>query len=240
MIDQPTLSIIIPVLNEATGLAHRLAALQVLRRRECELIVVDGGSDDGSAAIATPLVDRFIEGPRGRARQMNAGARLARANTFLFLHIDTEFDETALAALLEARKRADWGWFDVQLSSRQWPYRLIEFGMNHRARITRVCTGDQCLFVSKALFIEAGEFPDVPLMEDIALSKSLRRLQYPVSPLAKVTTSSRRWEKHGVVRTVLLMWQLRLLYFLGVAPESLVERYYPMHARANANANGDE
>ncbi|MDA1372049.1 MAG: TIGR04283 family arsenosugar biosynthesis glycosyltransferase [Proteobacteria bacterium] len=222
------LSIIVPVLNEAPLIIRQLRALQPYRERGVELVVVDGGSSDHTVKLSEPLADRVVVAKPGRAHQMNRGAELATGNLLLFLHIDSGLPERAVDFIYaegESEKPC-WGWFDVRLSNPAFIYRVIAACMNRRARLTRVCTGDQALFVSRGLFKEIGGFPEIPLMEDIAISKRLRRSVAPrVGPL-RVTASSRRWEKQGILRTVMLMWKLRLLYFLGVSPEKLVARYY--------------
>lgn len=222
-------SIVIPVLNEVARLQEQLQRLQPVRRQGHELIVVDGGSDDGSVALAGPLVDRLVHSDRGRARQMNIAAASADGDVLVFLHCDTELPAHALDRLERALETSDasWGWFDVRLSNPAWPYRLIAWSMNRRARLTRVCTGDQTLFVRQDQFRQLGGFPAIALMEDIAMSKLLRRCGRPCVMGLKVETSSRRWEEQGILRTILLMWRLRLLYFLGVSPGRLVRRYYP-------------
>lgn len=229
-----TFSVIVPVLNEAAHITQRLERLQPLRHKGFELLVVDGGSTDGSAELAQPLADKVLVTARGRALQMNAGARVATADWLLFLHLDTGLSDAAEAALHAAVRdsRISWGWFDVALDSPRWPFRVIAGCMNLRARLTRVCTGDQTLFVRRELFSMLGGFPAIPLMEDVAISKLLRKQAAPCVLAARVTTSSRRWEDKGTVATVLLMWRLRLLYFLGVSPDRLVQRYYPAASAA--------
>lgn len=221
-------SLIIPVLNEAPELQLRLEALQRLREQGHEVIVVDGGSHDGSPALARPLADLMLTARAGRAAQMNTGAAAASKDWLLFLHLDTQLPSSApelLSAGIAASGR-EWGWFDVQLANTGWPYRVIAWHMNRRARLTRVCTGDQALFVQRAGFQVLGGFPELPLMEDVAISKLLRRRSPPLVVSAPVITSARRWERHGVLNTVLLMWRLRLLYWLGVSPDRLVSQYY--------------
>lgn len=222
------LSIVIPTLNEAGGIVAALKALQPLRAAGHEVIVVDGGSADGTAALAAPLADRLIACPRGRGRQMNAGAAAAAGDVVLFLHADTLLPERAaevIAARLPGTGRR-WGRFDVRLSGRHPLLRLVETMMNLRSRFTGIATGDQALFVERELFNALGGFPPLPLMEDIALSRLLKRHGPPLCLHEKVVSSSRRWETRGVCRTIWLMWRLRLAYFFGADPRRLAEIYY--------------
>ncbi len=220
------LSIVIPTLNEVTQIGALLSDLAPARRAGHELILVDGGSSDGTAGETAELVDCSIQAPRGRASQMNAGARAACGDVLWFLHADTRLPPEAPAALLRAcREGATWGRFDVRLSSRQRVLRLVGRLMNLRSRLTGIATGDQGIFVTRAAFELAGGFPDIPLMEDIALSKALRRQAAPACLRVRLITSSRRWEKRGPVRTILLMWRLRLAYTLGADPRRLARHY---------------
>jgi rSAM/selenodomain-associated transferase 2 len=221
------LSIIVPVLNEATALPDTLDGLRGLRTAGHEVIVVDGGSTDGSAALARSRADRVIEAPVGRARQMNAGAALASGDVLLFLHADTHLPKDAADVILAGLDsgRHDWGRFDVRLSGRHPMLRVVEFMINLRSRLSGIATGDQAIFVRRALFQRVGGFPDIPLMEDIALSRALKRLGPPLCLKSRAVTSSRRWERHGLLRTILLMWRLRLLHALGVPAETLARHY---------------
>lgn len=224
------LSVIIPVLNEACQLEALLQSLQSLRRQGGELIVVDGGSYDQSFTIAQTWADQILLSKQGRAIQMNAGAAVAQGNVLLFLHADTRLPESAVESIDNARQYClssalFWGRFDVQISNRRWVYRIIESMMNLRSRLTAIATGDQAIFIDTALFHRLGEYPEIELMEDIALCRILRKQAQPVCLSARVQTSSRRWEQYGVVKTVLLMWTLRLLYRLGVSPSLLVKMY---------------
>ncbi len=223
------ISVVIPVLNEEAQIVSCLKRLQPMRSLGHEVIVVDGGSEDATRALAAPLCDRLLRGRPGRAAQMNLGARFAASDVVLFLHADSQLPENAAQVIAEALadRKPGWGWFDVRLSGRSPVYRLIAALMNLRARLTAVCTGDQALFVSAELFHMAGGFPGIPLMEDIAISKKLRKLARPRPLAQRVSSSPRRWERDGVVRTILQMWRLRLLYFFGAAPENLAARYYP-------------
>jgi rSAM/selenodomain-associated transferase 2 len=223
----PRLSIVVPALNEATRIDACLRALAALRDRGAEVIVVDGGSTDGTVASAEPLADRVMQAPRGRAHQMNAGAAQARAETLLFLHADTRLPDDALqaieTALLDARTH--WGRFDVRIDGRPLLLKLVAWMMNLRSRWGGIATGDQAIFVRHKSFVRIGGFPDQPLMEDIELSKRLRALARPVCLRQRVTTSGRRWERDGVLRTIALMWRLRWLYWIGTPPERLAELY---------------
>lgn len=230
MSDSPVtrISIIVPVLDEAIALAARRPELETFLARGHEVIVVDGGSTDASAAVAADAGCRVVRAPRGRASQMNAGAAAAAGRMLLFLHADTRLPPAALDAVEDQyRRRGEdlWGRFDVSLAGSHWLYRLIERGMNARSRLTGIATGDQAIFVGRALFATAGGFPAVPLMEDVALSKRLRRLASPVCLRARVVTSTRRWDRDGIVATMLLMWRLRLAYALGADPARLARRY---------------
>jgi rSAM/selenodomain-associated transferase 2 len=220
------ISIVIPVLNEAEHLSAKLQALQVLRER-CQLIVVDGGSDDSSLTLAEPLVDKLILSSRGRARQMNAGAAQADAEILLFLHADTRLPEQVIHWIIQALAQGcQWGRFDVAFDNSKPVFKLIAFMMNQRSRLTGMATGDQALFMTRAAFTAVGGFPEIALMEDIAISRQLKKLGKPACIKAKVVTAARRWQQHGIGKTIVLMWQLRLAYFLGADPDDLAERYY--------------
>ena len=224
--DRPELSIIMPVLDEAAQIVEGLERLQVLRAKGVELIVVDGGSADGATALALALADRVIVAPRGRARQMNAGVAASQAPVLLFLHADSRLPPNALQAILTAVSAgAAWGRFDVRIDGRHPLLRIVERMMNWRSRLTGIATGDQAIFVRREAFDMAGGYADLPLMEDITLSAALRRLAPPACLREVVLTSGRRWEKHGVLRTILLMWWLRAAFFLGADPAGLALRY---------------
>jgi rSAM/selenodomain-associated transferase 2 len=223
---KPQLSIIIPVVNEAGQLKAGLQALQPLRNA-CQLLLVDGDSDDDSAKIAEPLVDQVLQSPRGRARQMNCGAAQAQAEILLFLHADTQLPNDALPRILQAvSKGYQWGRFDVSFDSQQSIFRLIAFIMNWRSRLTGIATGDQAMFMTRQAFKTVGGFPEIALMEDIAISAQLKKQGKPCCLKARVVTSARRWQQQGIIKTILLMWRLRLSYFLGADPDTLVNRYY--------------
>lgn len=221
------LSIIIPVYNEADSLVTFLKPLQSLRAQGCEIIVVDGGSSDDTMALAAPWVDQLQCCEPGRARQMNCGAALAGGDWLLFLHADTQLpDSLALFLQSLSSQSFGWGFFPVALSGRSPLFRVIERAISLRSRLTAVATGDQAMFVARPLFNRVNGFAPIALMEDIALSKRLRQHSRPQVWHEPATTSSRRWERDGILRTVLLMWGLRLGYFLGLSPEYLVRLYY--------------
>ncbi|MCW8906402.1 MAG: TIGR04283 family arsenosugar biosynthesis glycosyltransferase [Sedimenticola sp.] len=222
-----SLSIIIPTLNEAAGIEGLLRSLQPLRMKGGELILVDGGSRDNTVTLAEPLVDQVHESPPGRALQMNAGARRASGEVLWFLHADclaTPGHGEAIIASLRNTSAA-WGRFDVTLSGSHPLFRVIGFLMNQRSRLTGIATGDQGIFVRRSLFEALGGFAEIPLMEDLQLSSRLRRHGPPLCLRQRLVTSSRRWEEAGIVRTILLMWRLRLAYFLGADPYRLARRY---------------
>lgn len=227
------LSVIIPCLNEAAGIVAALQALQPLRQRGAEVILVDGGSSDDSITLATPLADRVLSAPRGRASQMNAGAAIARGGVLLFLHADCVLPPDADRLMTDglAASGKCWGRFDVSLAGAHPLLKLVAFMMNRRSRLTGMATGDQGMFVTRGLLAAAGGFPAIPLMEDIALSRILKSHGAPLCLSARITVSSRRWERHGVLRTIVLMWRLRLAYFLGADPAALALHYDGARAR---------
>lgn len=221
------ISVVIPALNEAGTILDTLQALRPMRRRGHEVIVVDGGSNDATRTLAAPLADKVIGAPRGRARQMNAGAALARGDVLWFLHADSvpvaDADESISEAL--AKSPRHWGRFDVRLSGGHRLLRTVESMMNLRSRLTGIATGDQGIFVRRAVFDAVAGFADIPLMEDVALCRRLRRYSRPICIKKILLTSSRRWEEKGVIKTVITMWWLRLAYFLGADPRRLAAWY---------------
>jgi rSAM/selenodomain-associated transferase 2 len=223
------LSIIVPALDEAAIIAEALHALAPLRARGAEVIVVDGGSSDGTLTQARPLADRVISGARNRGAAMNAGAALASGDVFLFLHADTIVPDSAdrLIGAALAGRTADRGWgrFDLRIAGRHPLLALVARMINWRSRMTGIATGDQGIFVARESFLKVSGFPDLPLMEDIALSRKLKRLSPPLCIATPVVTSGRRWEYYGVLRTIALMWRLRLAYYCGVAPARLALAY---------------
>ena len=218
------LSIVIPALNEAERIEAALHALTPLRARGCEVIVVDGGSADRTRELAVPLCDRILSSARGRAVQMNAGARQASGDALLFLHVDTLLPPDGDFLVSKALENRLWGRFDVEIEGRHRLLRAVACAMNLRSRLTGIATGDQAIFVRRAAF--AG-FPEIALMEDVAFSREMKRRGAPACLRERVRTSGRRWERRGVLRTVFLMWRLRLLYYFGATPERLARLYEP-------------
>jgi rSAM/selenodomain-associated transferase 2 len=222
-----SVSIIIPCLNEADGIATTLEALQPLRARGVEVLVVDGGSSDNTVERARGRADRVIKAERGRASQMNAGAIQARGGILLFLHADCRLPVFADGLIVDGlqRTRRSWGRFDVRLDSRSPLLRIVGGLMNLRSRITGIATGDQGMFVTRSLFEAVGGFPGIALMEDVELSRRLKRYGRPLCLRHRMNVSARRWQTHGTVRTIVLMWRLRLAYWLGADPAVLALRY---------------
>lgn len=219
-------SIIVPVLNEAVRIAEFLQSLASVRTETVEIIMVDGGSTDQTVALASPHADRVLQATKARAAQMNAGAAVARGAVFLFLHADTCLPHGAIEFIDRAvAQGATWGRFDVTIEGHSPLLKLVATCMNLRSRLTSIATGDQAMFVTRSAFQAVGGFPEIALMEDIALSKLLKK-QAPAACLSqRVVTSGRRWERHGVLRTIVLMWRLRLAYFLGADPNQLARQY---------------
>ena len=222
------ISVIIPVLNEADTIVETLQKLQTYRSQAHELILVDGLSEDETMRLAAPLVDKIICTQKGRARQQNAGAQIASGDILLFLHADTELPEKYDELIASQLKQTFmWGRFNVRLSGQHWLLRIVEQFMNWRSCLTGIATGDQAIFLTRGSFDEIGGIPEIDIMEDIALSKRLKKLSRPACIKETVITSSRRWEEKGIMKTILFMWSMRLQYFLGVKPEILVKKYYP-------------
>jgi rSAM/selenodomain-associated transferase 2 len=223
----PTLSIVMPVLEEAPLIVDALQVLNPFRQRGVEVVVVDGGSRDDTIALARPHADCVISAPRGRAAQMNAGAAVAGGDVLLFLHADTRLPDGADTIVLNGLESSGrvWGRFDVRISGRSPVLAVVAAAMNWRSRLTGIATGDHAMFVTRAAFQAVGSFSDIPLMEDVALSRALKRVSAPLCLRARAMTSGRRWEQHGIWRTILLMWRLRLAYFLGGEPAILARRY---------------
>ncbi|HVO88832.1 MAG TPA: TIGR04283 family arsenosugar biosynthesis glycosyltransferase, partial [Casimicrobiaceae bacterium] len=228
------ISIVMPVLDEATTIVAALEALQPLRRAGHEVIVVDGGSRDATCSLAESRADDVAVTPRGRALQMNAGAARARGDALVFLHADTRLPDTAAGAVEQAlRSGYRWGRFDVRIEGRSMLLPVVTRAMNLRSRLSGIATGDQAMFVERRLFDDAGGYAAIPLMEDIELSARLKRMAgAPARIASPVTTSGRRWDSNGALRTIVAMWRTRLDHWRGVPVETLARRYYAPHPPA--------
>jgi rSAM/selenodomain-associated transferase 2 len=230
--DSCVISVIVPALNEADGIVETLQSLQDMHARGLEIIVADGGSIDNTVALCTPLADRVIIAATGRARQMQAGAALARGSVLWFLHADSRAPRESDRIITSVLESGDyhWGRFDVRFLQAGPLLRVVAIFMNLRSRLTRIATGDQGIFVTRELFERVNGYPQIPLMEDIALSRRLKQHSRPASLHDKLITSARRWQTQGTLRTILIMWSLRLAYFLGVPPARLAQFYKPHRA----------
>jgi rSAM/selenodomain-associated transferase 2 len=221
------LTIIVPTLNEAALIVRTLQSLAPLRARGAGIIIADGGSTDGTVPLARALADAIVTVRHGRGAAMNAAAQRARGDALVFLHADTLLPRDADALIAAALAQRAWGRFDIRIAGRHPLLALIARLINWRSRLTGVASGDQAMFVRRAAFLAAGGFPDLPMLEDIAMARRLKRLCRPACIATPAVTSGRRWDHHGVVRTVVLMWVLRLAYYLGVAPARLRLYYGP-------------
>ncbi len=225
------LAIVVPTLNEAETIAAALGRLAPLRARGVVVTVVDGGSTDATMVNAAPYADRVLHSKRGRALQMNTGARAAleavNVDALLFLHADSELSADAdrlVERALQSSGRA-WGRFDVRIAGDAPMLRVVSTMMNWRSRLTGICTGDQAIFITRAAFQQLGGFAPIALMEDIEFSKRAKTISWPVAIGTRVITSGRRWQRHGIWRTIMLMWRFRLAYFFGADPQRLAQRY---------------
>lgn len=218
--------IVIPLLNESAVLAHKLGELDVLRAMGAQVLLVDGGSTDHTVQLGRDAGFDVLESARGRAQQMNAGARATGSDLLVFLHVDTRLPSGALFQIEKhLNRQAGWGRFDVRIIGRSPWLRVVSFCMNLRSRLTGIATGDQVIFMTRELFDRVGGFPEQPLMEDIEMSKQLKRFSPPVCLTDQVETSGRRWEQKGVWKTILLMWRLRWAYWRGVPATELAHLY---------------
>ncbi len=218
-------SIIIPTLNEAARFTATLWPLQAFR--QCaEIILVDGGSTDQTCAIATPLVDCVLHSQPGRALQMNLGAQHAQTDCLIFLHADTSLPRHALEEIKQSLEQHDWGRFKIALTGKHFMLPVVAFMMNVRSHLTCVATGDQVMFCKRSVFLEIDGFPEIDLMEDVAISQRLKQhAGWPALVKIKVISSGRRWDQHGAFKTILLMWSLRLRFALGQNPATLNTLY---------------
>jgi rSAM/selenodomain-associated transferase 2 len=226
--DMKKISIIVPVFNETHCIVKTLNSLLGLRQAGHELIVVDGGSTDDTIETARPMCDVVITAPKGRASQMNAGVTGSSGDILWFVHADTCIQDSVVQIMLELAEhsRVCWGRFNVRLSGQATAFRVIEYFMNLRSRFTGIATGDQAIFMHRRLYEQIGGYPDIAIMEDVAICKALKKISRPLCFSQRVITDSRRWERNGVLRTILLMWRLRLAYALGVNPGKLAKLYY--------------
>ncbi len=235
-VPSPTVAVVLPVLNEASCLGEGLADLRQNHSAD-EILVVDGGSTDASIEMVCRLMSEgvgdaqavpcLLQTPRGRGRQMHVGALAANSDVLLFLHADVRLPQGAVEAVRAAiRQGYLWGRFDVRLSGRNFLFCLIERLMNTRSSLTRIATGDQAIFVRRDVYLMLGGYAPMDIMEDIEFSTRLKWVGRPARFHGQVTVSARRWEEKGIIRTVLLMWTLRLLYWLGVSPARLGRWYY--------------
>lgn len=223
---QTKLSIIVPTLNEASQIEQHLSNLQILRQLGHEVIVVDGGSIDDTVSLVSSLCDQVCQSQPSRSIQMNCGANAAVGECLVFLHADTVLPDNILKYFSNINNIKDkWGRFDISLSGRNWLFRVIEVCMNSRSRFTGIVTGDQVMFIGKELFYRVGGYPEIALMEDIAISRLLIKFSKPICIRKKVLSSSRRWEKNGIVKTIIKMWVLRLLYFFRYDTTKLAKLY---------------
>lgn len=233
-----TVSIIVPILNEANNLPHLFTHIAGLNPSLQQIILVDGGSNDDSFEWAQKFIAdlnnsnqsainwQVVKSQAGRARQMNKGASLATSDILLFLHADTELPTHAVADIQTAMQKSEWGRFNVKLNSRQPMLWVVSHMINLRSRLTSIATGDQAIFITRKLFEQVGGYPQQALMEDVELCKQLKAKSKPACLKTKVITSARRWEQHGTCRTILLMWQLRFDYWRGVSADNIKARYY--------------
>jgi rSAM/selenodomain-associated transferase 2 len=220
------ISVIIPVLREAESISTLRQSTQIFQSLGMEVIIVDGGSDDGTLDLVASLADQLVIAPQGRAKQMNAGAAVASGEVLLFLHADTILSEEVFRQASKKMENCEWGRFDLRINSSKYLYRVIEYLINLRSRITGIATGDQAIFVRRKLFTDLGGFADIPLMEDVEICRRLKAKVLPVCLKHKVVTSARYWEKHGPFTTIFRMWVIRFAYWVGVSPEHLYARYY--------------
>lgn len=226
-----SLSIIVPIYNEEENLPSFLSHLAKFKGGVHEIIFVDGGSDDDSVKLIARAGFQTLRSERGRASQMNCGARAAQGSVCVFLHADTYLPENAVAQITHALQKRYWGRFNVCILGRSRLLRVVAFMMNLRSWYTGIATGDQTIFVRRDIFFSHGSYPLQPLMEDIALSVKLRAHSRPACLKACVQTSGRRWESQGVWSTIILMWQLRWMYWRGVSVEEIASHYQELRCR---------
>ncbi len=226
-----SLSAIVPVRNENPAMLDNLAVL-AQHKGMTEIIVVDVSDRYDTINKLDELqqcfeVLRVIKGEtQGRAHQMNQGVAQAKGSIVWFIHADTQVPDGAPTQILDTVSPTQpWGRFDVQFSNSSNLMKLVAFAMNLRSAVSGICTGDQAIFISRDLFRNLGGFPEIPIMEDVALTQRLKRHSRALRIRQPVTTSARRWETHGYIKTILQMWLIRFLYWVGVSPHALSRMY---------------
>lgn len=221
-------SIIIPTLNECSFFTKQQRVLTTLLKEGHEIIVVDGGSDDGTLGLAEKIGCKCISTKASRGHQQHVGANTSSHHTLIFLHADTQLPSNAINDIRTSldSSNSNWGRFNVEFTSNRCIFKVIAWFMNKRSCITGIVTGDHTLFVNRQLYFKCGGFSDTGIMEDIDLSKRLKKYSRPICINNNVITSSRKWEHQGVIKTILIMWSLRLQYYFGASEESLIKQYY--------------
>ncbi|MDX8381892.1 MAG: TIGR04283 family arsenosugar biosynthesis glycosyltransferase [Ghiorsea sp.] len=220
----PSLAIVIPVYNEVKVLPKALKSLQELNVDE--LVFVDGGSTDGTQQVIEEAGFVCLQSEAGRAKQMNMGSESTISKIILYLHIDTSLSSSDISNIKKSYKHGySSGRFNIKFTNGSITYRIISFFINMRSRFTKVSTGDQGIFVTRKAYEQVGGIPDLKLMEDVAFTKALKRVGRVACLSDNLVTSSRRWENHGVMKTVWLMWKLRFLFWLGVDSNKLSQMY---------------
>ncbi len=221
-------SFIIPVLNEESFFVEQTKIFTSLLEQGHEVIVVDGGSTDQSVVIAEQIGCICISTNPSRGHQLHIGAKKSSNQILVFMHADTLLPPSGLGNIRNVMEKANnyWGRFNVVFTNQKLVFKVIAWFMNKRSCLTGIVTGDHTFFMKREIYFNSGGFSDIPIMEDIELSKKLRKYSRPVCLSEKVITSSRKWEQQGVLKTILLMWYLRLLFYVGVPAEKLAKRYY--------------
>ncbi|MBI5327641.1 MAG: TIGR04283 family arsenosugar biosynthesis glycosyltransferase [Deltaproteobacteria bacterium] len=219
-----SISVIIPTLNEEDNLEHTLKSVG----QDAEIIIADAGSSDSTIKIANGFTDKIIMSEKGRGAQMDNGARMATGDIFLFLHADTRLPDGWMEKVAEALKDAKvvGGGFRLKINSGKFSFSIIEAIVNLRSRRLGFIYGDQAIFVRRDVFLSVGGFMGLPLMEDVDLMRRLKKVGKVILVDAQASTSPRRWEKRGVLRTTLRNWMFLSLYYLGVSPQKLYKCYY--------------
>ena len=221
-------SIIVPVLNEEVFLTRYLNVFRRFLNDGHEIIIIDGGSSDNSARLTQELGCKVLISKPSRGLQQHVGALQSENEILLFLHADTNLPNDAFSLIHQALKSSNksWGRFDVSFSNSSLIYKIIAWMMNKRSCLTGIVTGDHIIFTTRSSYFKSGGFADIPIMEDIDISKRLKLISKPICLKHKVVTSSRKWEQQGVSKTIIKMWCLRTLFFFGVSSKRLARLYY--------------